>query len=277
VDAEGFTLTATNKEAGEVVTATGVKGDGVGRYTVEITFPSDGRWAWQVTPAPYPEFDMPTLIVLTPGSAADEILGGALNIDLARGTCGGAYEEATSLDLTSTGDENAPMMATIPGSLSDLTSASRVLVVRGADGAALACGELLNAAGTDRLVVAVAPVDGSQTSGIIVLDQGESDTTLAYYPVTLSTTGKLAEIEIVGGSDGDWRFEPSTLEVEAGTTVVWKNSTTELHTIAGQDLSFEDSGIIEPGGSFTQTFTEAGTYVYKCGPHQWMTGTIVVS
>ncbi|MCC2629636.1 MAG: Copper binding protein plastocyanin/azurin family, partial [Thermomicrobiales bacterium] len=41
--------------------------------------------------------------------------------------------------------------------------------------------------------------------------------------------------------------------------------------------AFDDSGLIEPGDSFRQTFDEPGTYRYRCGPHPGMTGVIVVS
>jgi plastocyanin len=49
------------------------------------------------------------------------------------------------------------------------------------------------------------------------------------------------------------------------------------HTVTGDDLAFDDSGLIEPGDSFRQTFDEPGTYRYHCGPHPDMTGVIVVS
>ena len=45
----------------------------------------------------------------------------------------------------------------------------------------------------------------------------------------------------------------------------------------GDSLAFEDSGLLEPGQSFSQIFAEPGTYHFRCAPHPWMEGTIVVS
>ena len=59
--------------------------------------------------------------------------------------------------------------------------------------------------------------------------------------------------------------------------MTWVNHSDVAHTVAGDDLAFDDSGLIEPGDSFRQTFDEPGTYRYHCGPHPDMTGEIVVS
>ncbi len=79
-------------------------------------------------------------------------------------------------------------------------------------------------------------------------------------------------------------FSPSTLEVEAGTTVTWVNTNNEAHTVTSgshdgdADGEF-DSGTMEPGDEFSYEFDKEGTYDYFCIPHvdQGMTGTIVVT
>ena len=58
--------------------------------------------------------------------------------------------------------------------------------------------------------------------------------------------------------------------------MTWVNHSDVAHTVTGDDLAFDDSGLIEPGDSFRQTFDEPGTYRYHCGPHPDMTGVIVV-
>ena len=73
-----------------------------------------------------------------------------------------------------------------------------------------------------------------------------------------------------------WVFQPYSLEVPPGATVTWVNNSDVAHTVTGDDLAFDDSGLIEPGDSFRQTFDEPGTYRYHCGPHPEMTGVIVV-
>jgi plastocyanin len=74
-----------------------------------------------------------------------------------------------------------------------------------------------------------------------------------------------------------WVFQPYSLEVATGDTVTWVNHSDAAHTVTGDHLAFDDSGLIEPGDSFRQTFDEPGTYRYKCGPHPGMTGVIVVA
>jgi plastocyanin len=37
-----------------------------------------------------------------------------------------------------------------------------------------------------------------------------------------------------------------------------------------------DSGSLNPGATFSFTFTKAGSYSYKCSIHTFMTGTITV-
>ena len=71
----------------------------------------------------------------------------------------------------------------------------------------------------------------------------------------------------------DFSFEPATLEVPAGTTVVWTNEGQAPHTVTGD---FADSGVLEPGQAFSHTFVESGEFNYACAIHPQMTGTIRV-
>lgn len=80
--------------------------------------------------------------------------------------------------------------------------------------------------------------------------------------------GSGIEIDII-----DFAFEQSTLTVAPGTTVTWTNTGVAPHTVSGLP---EDSGTIEPGGSFSYTFTEAGTFDYQCAFHPQMVGQVIV-
>lgn len=76
-------------------------------------------------------------------------------------------------------------------------------------------------------------------------------------------------------------FSPEELTVPAGSTVVWSNTGTLAHTVTADDDSF-DSGILEPGETFTQTFNEPGEYQYYCEFHGdpgmlGMAGVIIVT
>ena len=84
------------------------------------------------------------------------------------------------------------------------------------------------------------------------------------------------EVWMVGQS-----FNPATLEVEIGTTITWENRSEEVHTVtSGSNRNHDnlfDSGNISPGGTYTYTFDDAGTFDYFCIPHTGMNGTIIVT
>jgi plastocyanin len=74
----------------------------------------------------------------------------------------------------------------------------------------------------------------------------------------------------------DFAFEPATVSVPAGATVVWTNNGSRPHTVTADDGSF-DSGRLDPGEQFSQTFDQPGTFTYHCGFHPEMLGAIVVT
>ena len=87
-------------------------------------------------------------------------------------------------------------------------------------------------------------------------------------------------------------FQPSTLSVKVGDSVEWKNEGTSIHhastdsssAVNPADVSKPsnakpfDSGFLQPGQSFTYTFTVPGKYRYICAPHETsgMSGEITV-
>lgn len=76
------------------------------------------------------------------------------------------------------------------------------------------------------------------------------------------------------------QFNPRTITVQKGTTVVWTNEDSVNHDVtktSGPGPSFSSgSGSIGSGGSFKFTFSTPGTIQYRCTVHPGMTGTIVV-
>jgi plastocyanin len=70
-------------------------------------------------------------------------------------------------------------------------------------------------------------------------------------------------------------FGPHRLEVAAGTTVRWTNNDQLVHTITADDGSW-DSGPIEPGKTWSHTFTQSGEYSFHCTPHPFMKAIVVV-
>jgi plastocyanin len=76
------------------------------------------------------------------------------------------------------------------------------------------------------------------------------------------------------------QFGPADVTVPVGGTVEWRfDDGGVLHHVAseprlGVDGEF-DSGITGVG-TFRHTFDRAGTYVYTCSVHRYMTGTVTV-
>ena len=85
-----------------------------------------------------------------------------------------------------------------------------------------------------------------------------------------------------GGSETvdmkDIQFVPKDVTVKAGTTITWTNSDQVPHTVTkegGPGADF-DSGNVDPGSTFEQTFDEKGTIDYVCTIHPGQAGTITV-
>ena len=74
------------------------------------------------------------------------------------------------------------------------------------------------------------------------------------------------------------QFDPEELTISVGDTVTWTNNDGMSHTATSTSgpESF-DSGNIGSGDTWSFTFTEAGTYEYKCDYHSSMTATIIVN
>lgn len=73
----------------------------------------------------------------------------------------------------------------------------------------------------------------------------------------------------------NYSFAPESIKIKAGGKVEFKNSDEVAHSAVADDGSF-DTGLIDTGKSAAVTFDKPGTYSYHCGPHPFMTATIVV-
>ncbi|MGH7607205.1 MAG: cupredoxin domain-containing protein [Gemmatimonadales bacterium] len=73
-------------------------------------------------------------------------------------------------------------------------------------------------------------------------------------------------------------FNPATFAVDSGTTVIWRNGSSETHTVTsdpGTPEPFNDT--VAPSDTFTWPFDVVGTYEYHCNLHEGMTGTLTVN
>jgi plastocyanin len=70
------------------------------------------------------------------------------------------------------------------------------------------------------------------------------------------------------------KFQPATLTVAKGTTVVFDNDDTAPHTVTARSGG-TDSGVIDPGKSFS--LVAADSFDYFCSIHPSMTAKLVVT
>lgn len=74
----------------------------------------------------------------------------------------------------------------------------------------------------------------------------------------------------------NFAFSVTSLSIAKGTTVTWTNNDAATHTVTADDGSF-DSGNIPTGGTFSHTFTTAGTVAYHCTIHTGMKANVVIA
>src|SRR6516164_493079 len=99
-------------------------------------------------------------------------------------------------------------------------------------------------------------------------------------PTTATQVRNGQTVMITTDSSGSFAFSPATLTIKTGTTVTGKNTTAVAHTVTSDDGKSFDSGTSNPitaqTGTFSFTFTTAGTYAYHCEIHPFMKATIIV-
>jgi plastocyanin len=76
-------------------------------------------------------------------------------------------------------------------------------------------------------------------------------------------------------SIGDNFFEPADAAIEPGDTVTWTNNGTMPHTVTAENGLF-DSGVLDPGESYTVDFDGQGRVTYYCTIHPEMRGSLTV-
>ena len=94
-------------------------------------------------------------------------------------------------------------------------------------------------------------------------------------------------VSVVSGASSltDTAYQPNPVQVSVGTSVTWTNNDSQPHTVTsgsnGQpDNKFNSSPnftpLLNPGQTFSFTFTQAGDYPYFCMLHPNMVGTVSV-
>ena len=121
----------------------------------------------------------------------------------------------------------------------------------------------------------------------MTLDDTEESTMAMEEPVAevSQVSAEIVSIPEGSGAPGceetDECYIPATLNISAGTTVIWENNDAAAHLATsgtpdgGPDGVF-DSGMIMGGATYEYEFSETGEFVYYCIVHPWMVGTVVV-
>jgi plastocyanin len=94
---------------------------------------------------------------------------------------------------------------------------------------------------------------------------------------TPNPSGPSSAVSIVPGSSvlTTTAYSPNPVTVAVGTTVVWTNNDSTVHTSVANNGAW-NSGTINPGGTCSTTFSSAGTFSYYCTLHPNMVGTVTV-
>ena len=171
--------------------------------------------------------------------------------------------------MLSKNDDNKTVLATLPLMLLSLSVASSI---------AISAPHYASAQG------ATGPGGGYATNATMI---GASNATNA--TATGASGGNTTNsVSIVSGASTltTDAYSPNPIQVSVGTTVTWANNDAQPHTVTsgsnGQpDNKFNSSPnftpLLNPGQTFSFTFTQAGNYPYFCALHPNMVGTVIVS
>ena len=158
----------------------------------------------------------------------------------------------------------------------------------------IACGEITGAVVSgesgDTIAIPLRQLNDSGYAGIAVLTAADAQTTVTVYLAQGLIDGceATAAADDMAGMDhgamGDgvqveitgFAYNPGTITIQAGESVTWTNMDAAPHTVTAQDRDALQSGTLNQGDTFTQTFDTPGTYEYFCEFHPNMMGVVVV-
>lgn len=277
---------AVNKKTGKEITATAVQEGPVGHFVAELTLPEAGEWKWEVHPEPFAATTLETLVVVDESKVKVKKLSFPASIHA--GSCAKlgdvafdvASVEPHPMSATSINSAVGVGTGTIDMPLTELIESGHAVSVGEDDQqvtSPVVCGDVIGTPNDDELVIGLQPTNGAGAAGIALLQGRGNQTAVTLYLMAVqSDGGKPGKTETIEMLD-NWIFNPVKLEATVGTTVTWVNNSDIVHQVTGDDLAFDDSGLIEPGQSFSMTFSKPGTYRYHCSPHPNMEGTIVIT
>ncbi len=156
-------------------------------------------------------------------------------------------------------------------------------------GTYIACGNLSGAIDEGgALVVGLGELNDSAHAGLAILAEQGGQTGVTVYLAEGLSGAATESADAAAGADTaaaadatmvdikDFMYVPASIEVPVGATVTWTNSDAAPHTATAQDREALQSGTLNQGDAYSQTFDQPGTFDYFCEFHANMKGTIDV-
>lgn len=73
------------------------------------------------------------------------------------------------------------------------------------------------------------------------------------------------------------KYRPKNLTIKVGTTLTWTNNDSVPQSVISDAPGLFDSGLVQPGGTFSYTFSQAGTFPYHSTATTTTFGSITVT
>jgi plastocyanin len=128
------------------------------------------------------------------------------------------------------------------------------------------------------LVIAIALIFvgcSSSQNGTAGTDEVKTQDVVETLPTNTDTPDDNTELPDVEVDIVNFVYSPNEITIPTGTTVIWLNNDSVIHTVTSDDGIF-DSDSLPGGATFSFTFSKSGIYPYHCIPHPYMKATIIV-
>lgn len=211
-----------------------------------------------------------------------------------------ATPDATPGDMGMMHDDGTPMAGDgeivaestteVDAALDDILAGAHAINVHESAeniGTYIACGDLLDQPEDGELTVELEELNDSGYQGQAMLTDNGDGTTTVHVMLTMSGESAMGTPAAGSGDMGetagtvevmisDFAYSPAEVTIQVGESVTWTNQDSAPHTATGQDRDVLQSGTLNQGESYTQTFDTPGTYEYFCEFHPNMSGVVIV-
>jgi plastocyanin len=196
-----------------------------------------------------------------------------------------ASADAAAMPAAGNHEHAAQNESTVDVSLDDLLAAEHAINIHESAeniGTYIACGDIAGTVTDGALEIELRELNGSGYAGKATLaDGGDGTTTVTIMLMHGDAATPAASPEAAASGEAmveisEFAYGPATVTIPVGGSITWTNLDSAPHTATAQDREILQSGTLQQGESFTQTFDTPGTYEYFCEFHADMSGTIIV-